>query len=84
MKIYPHMKYKYVPTSGYTCWVVFSKNSIELEQTMFRAAFAYEDDAKWFCQHYNAALAQKVEPFILNECVQFDSGHAAPDFRGVA
>jgi hypothetical protein len=66
----PQMHYR-VSESGlltYLCWVAYRPiDQIENVQAYMRqhtrAGFVYEAEAKWFCQQFNDAVAQKVEPF---------------------
>ena len=67
----PKMHYR-VSESGlltYLCWVAYRPiDQIENVQAYMRqhtrAGFVYESEAKWFCQQFNDAVAQKVEPFV--------------------
>lgn len=67
----PQMHYRLVRSGlfPYVCWVAYRPiDQIENPQAYMRqqtrAGFAYEAEAKWFCQQFNEAVARKVEPFI--------------------
>lgn len=65
----PQMHYL-VSRHGFTyqCFVTYGpldqiENLAAYAKAQTRAGFVFEDDAKWFCQQFNDAVARKVEPF---------------------